>query len=1005
MEENNLQDTGEKPIKYSLQENFPYNDLGDRKFEELLHSLAKGFISTKKFLNIEYDNAVLMSGVNEKGRDIILSSNCKTIAVIQCKKYGKNITMSVFLEELTKFILNYIDDINIIPDINNFKYILAVSKGISNDVQEFISNRAVYSKDDLEKQIKHYSKKIRKKEQKDSIINEIIDIILSLKIESLLPKDLNIYLYAQKDVLHAFFQIEKVIDQSTFEKIINDTELDKDKFIEDYGENVKNNFSRINFFGLALPRKPREVQLYSLFVEPSFEAPNSQVHYKKIQIQESSIDEKEILTNIFKGSGKSQITLEFFEKYEQLMHSLLADDRRFLMDSSKLVDDRKFHFKDIFNDSRNLIILGKPGAGKSSLVKYAMCKLFDRDDYFNNKEIYSRIPIRIELHKYNKYKMQHSSGLVEYITKILEEEFQISYVSKKALDEILKNYSTLIFFDGLDEVLDIQERTQIRHDIENIITLYPNLLSVVTSRYEAYEEVHFNGEFKVVHVLDFNPKQMEEYVNKWYSIEEDDENRRQKEIQNCLIELENIEEELKKTPLLLTLILVLYRNELELPTSKLDLYESCTNTLVEVRDDKEKKMNLILKISNKIATFSALANWQYIEQDSKGKTISYEKSCLFIKDYLINKGEFEEDNTAQQAAEEFLEFAKLRSIYVENKFTHKTFLEYFTAYYIFTTTHAKGKIEERDEIISEYIGKSSWTVILELLVCKIDQQQVDFEIIDNLIEKQIQDKDIKSVMFFLQIIKYLRNISPKMTKRIIDISIDILILTYSGNQKNEYKVINAYFIALLKIERYSFYVIERLVDLPNKISDSAIKKLYYQFALENNLEGLKINMKEITECSKEDPLVYILYNFRLIDNDDKYLELLKEFYNTFGEYNTLKTYSPSFSYNFININGRDNFNWIVEYLFFENDLKIFELKVKRLIKIGLHSKLISKSLNGYTSEIGLEKDQLLACLQEEPSEQVKRVILSALKQFYKYKPEKNVGKEPYYKDIFKKNYK
>lgn len=228
----NYLDTVQKPKKYSLQENFPFNDLSDRKFEELLHSLVSGFIGKNEFFNIEFDNAVLMSGVGEKGRDIILSKNSKTIAVIQCKKYGQNISKGIFLEELTKFILNYIDDKTIIPDINNFKYILAVSKGISNNVQEFISNKAVYSKDELEKQIKHYSKKILKTELNDSIINEIIDIILSLKIEGVLPKDLNTYLYTQKNVLHAFFQVEKVIDQSIFEKLISDTELDKNEFIK-----------------------------------------------------------------------------------------------------------------------------------------------------------------------------------------------------------------------------------------------------------------------------------------------------------------------------------------------------------------------------------------------------------------------------------------------------------------------------------------------------------------------------------------------------------------------------------------------------------------------------------------------------------------------------------------------------------------------------------------------------------------------------------------------------
>ncbi len=388
------------------------------------------------------------------------------------------------------------------------------------------------------------------------------------------------------------------------------------------------------------------------------------------------ISDSEIISeSLFSNSAiYDTANLRFFENY----HSTVG-----------FSNEKKF--SELFSEAEHIVVIGKPGAGKSSFIKYSICKILENDlNVFRYKKIYNYLPIRIELHKYNTYKKKSQCGFLDYIPLLLKEEYQI-FLSQENTSSIIKNFNTLIFFDGLDEIFDIHERVSVRNDIEAFLGLYPKVRSIVTSRFESYEEVSMSKRLFVKHeILDFNENQVEEYVNKWYSVEESSTDIRDKEIKDCLIQLNLVDKELKNNPLLLSLILLLYRNDLGIPTSKLSIYEGCTNTIVETRDTKEKKLDIKLKVGNIISVFAALAYWQF-DSEKRGEAVNFDGVKNFIKHYLIDKGEFSDDHIADLATSEFINFAKTRSIYYENKFTHKTFLEYFASYYIYSFYYGNWK--------------------------------------------------------------------------------------------------------------------------------------------------------------------------------------------------------------------------------------------------------------------------------------------------------------------------
>lgn len=703
---------------------------------------------------------------------------------------------------------------------------------------------------------------------------------------------------------------------------------DLDQFKTGYIESCITNFSRINFFGLSVSYiKPREIELYRLFVYPKFQSLQSnrarRFHTDEYFTIPEAIETDRYLIHSTPTVIDHDVKIKLdYSKYfldknivKLMDYDSISNLRLFISD---LNEREQINFSDLFMNDKHIVVIGKPGAGKSSFIKYAICKILQNDHHtFSSSEIYDTLPFRVELHKYNKFKKDGDGGIVEYLSELLKSDYQQT-LSVENIIAVIKSFPTIFFFDGLDEIFDIQDRIQVRNDIETFVGQFDNIRSVVTSRFESYEEVQLSEKyFSVYEILDFNESQVDEYVKKWYDIEAENEALKNSESANCLRQLKNVDPELKYNPLLLSLILLLYRNELDIPTSKLSIYESCTNTIVETRDVKEKKLDIKLKILNKISVFASLAYWQFVG-DSKGEgTPTFDTVKSYIKNYLIEKGEFNDEAIAQQATVEFMDFAKVRSIYFENKFTHKTFLEYFTAYYIYSYFYGNWKkAEDFSSLISNYLGLSAWSVVLELLICKIDSSQINYEVIDDLIDKQFEKNKIDSLIFFLQILKYLKNISPKKIQFVIDNSIAFCFK--DGETTKESKVdyqelLFSSLASLASVDRFR-EIIEKsfsaLID-SNTVDKTNLSYFAYEFAITSGSPTL-VKILQDKNAQVNTQYLFILQHFPNLFDKGKYLESLKLFIGTFSSIKTQDTYKSPFRQKIVF--NSPQFNWVTSFI-------------------------------------------------------------------------------------------
>lgn len=209
-----------------------------------------------------------------------------------------------------------------------------------------------------------------------------------------------------------------------------------------------------------------------------------------------------------------------------------------------------------------LMVLGKPGVGKTTFLKYLaiQCSL---DDLQSDK-----VPVFITLKDYAEVENQPS--LLIYITQLL-----IAYgVADSQTIDLLKHGRAMILLDGLDEVRE-EHSYRILKQIRDFSNQFHTNQFVITCRI-AGREYSFE-EFVEVEVADFDAQQIDSFVAKWFALS--DPTKGDRFIQK-LKENEPIQE-LANNPLLLTLLCLVFSELADFPSNRAQLYREGLNLLLK----------------------------------------------------------------------------------------------------------------------------------------------------------------------------------------------------------------------------------------------------------------------------------------------------------------------------------------------------------------------------------------------------------------------------------------
>lgn len=285
--------------------------------------------------------------------------------------------------------------------------------------------------------------------------------------------------------------------------------------------------------------------------------------------------------------------------------------------------------------NRGLVILGGPGAGKSSLVdrlSNAMALVIvesieqhykdaDVDVTIRQNSTFLRdwstpyfLPVRVNLQDFAargipEHVMNGYSGLIwEYIKEILKEKALSDFAP--ILEQILSGWidflgnqreqrgtGGIVFFDGLDEV-PFRKRRIVDQSIANFSDRFANSIVVVTCRSYSWSRRQTDRgaqdlvdpleEWKCVELAQFSTLQIKTFVEQWYNVIRSTLKHMTIDMMQHRISTlldatsRGTLAALASKPLLLTLMASLHTSRGKLPHDRAALYSDCVELLLDV---------------------------------------------------------------------------------------------------------------------------------------------------------------------------------------------------------------------------------------------------------------------------------------------------------------------------------------------------------------------------------------------------------------------------------------
>lgn len=381
---------------------------------------------------------------------------------------------------------------------------------------------------------------------------------------------------------------------------------------------------------------------------------------------------------------------------------------------------------------QKLVVLGKPGAGKTTFMKYlAMSCLAGK---FHGE----LVPIFVTLKVYAETK--GAPTLQEYIFA----ELQQRKVSRDTVERLLESGRALILLDGLDEVKQEDDR-RVKQDIDKFSSDWLKNRFAITCRIAA-REYQFE-KFTEVEVTDFDDEQIEAFVNNWFKGKDEPKAAR------LLKKLKDNKpvQELAKSPLLLTLLCLVFGDRNDLPPKRSELYKEGLEVLMKKWDAKRnierEQIYKHLSPQNKEDMLGQIAFNTFI----KGEYFFRQEDLQHqIKNYICNLPEADGDPEVLRVDSEVVLKAiehhhgllveRARNIY---SFSHLTFQEYFTAREI--------DRERKLEDLMQHLTDPRWKEVF-LLTAEILRRSDDFLLMmkERIDELLAGDKNLQLFLFWAE---------------------------------------------------------------------------------------------------------------------------------------------------------------------------------------------------------------------------------------------------------------
>lgn len=394
--------------------------------------------------------------------------------------------------------------------------------------------------------------------------------------------------------------------------------------------------------------------------------------------------------------------------------------------------DKKYSQDDFFrilDDERKFVISATAGAGKSCMLKNMFL------DVLRYKKPF--FPLFLELRKIN----DKQESLIDNIVKDIS-SFNNRFTSNN-LDYLLRRDNTVLFLDGFDEI-NHNHKTLFVTEINRLCELYPNLRMVISSRPElgSFRDWSY---FNIAEVEMLSIEQSTLMISK---LNYDDE--------VTVRFISSLEEGLYRkhysfasNPLLLTIMLVTYENYGEVPEKIHLFYDMAYQTLFTIHDNskqgyrRKSLTNLdMLEFKKVFSLFCLISYSKESFNFDNSFLMKYLRICLDAEGYeRVKESDLKTElmNNIPLIIQDGLSYC----------FSHRSFQEYFTAFYLANTYNLNEELYEKIgcRIISDGVVNLAFDMDRRLIEEKWITPQIN-KILDNVLYLDDISSKYKNTLIF-----------------------------------------------------------------------------------------------------------------------------------------------------------------------------------------------------------------------------------------------------------------
>jgi formylglycine-generating enzyme required for sulfatase activity len=380
---------------------------------------------------------------------------------------------------------------------------------------------------------------------------------------------------------------------------------------------------------------------------------------------------------------------------------------------------------------KGLVILGDPGAGKTTHLKWLLLRCFEEGKGSEKLGLPAGlVPVFLPL---RELKEPDRETLDDFIRRQLARNKQLK-LGADFSERVGQERGWLLLLDGLDEVASAETRVKVAGWVEEALLAYDGKCwPVVTCRYAGYgeqgkggPEVRLSSKFLELHIRPLEQEQREAFVRRWYlhvetGLVADGEAAKRKAEAGAADLLATLAAsdarttrmaEMVGNPLLLANLCLVHRDLGKLPKERWKLYHQCVEVLLERWRERRQ---LSLTVDEAKRAMQPVAAWMH-EKEGRTRASGAELEPVLAPGLKAVRWE---GGGAKELLEAVRDDAGLLTGWSAEQygFMHLSFQEYLTARELRRQAleATEGRVALMEKLAGHY-GESWWQEVLLLFV-------------------------------------------------------------------------------------------------------------------------------------------------------------------------------------------------------------------------------------------------------------------------------------------------